>query len=324
MMVVVLPKTLAKKFGSDAVRNLKKNQRRIFNILDFHKSLVALAKYDGQFSLESAGLFGYISKARTCKDLALTEEVMCLCGGRKLAKVSTAEQFILSQFAVGKLNNRIQNALLRTRASANKPTVLFGSCQRLRIQKVENIVQESKSEGPTVTSMDVTVQSGTVVKQEEMVTVQVESSVTAQSSLKMKLLSFNRISKYEPHKECADQRVPIALCVCNKKSATSDQTSIQQILGANANITKHPSSSCVVNIRREISNDNTPKAGVYEIANICHTKTVNVTITSVNNIRTSTSLPIFLSLAPRTIYFVASLTGQSNEDKLDLKIDISV
>ena len=241
MMVVVLPKTLAKKFGSDAVRNLKKNQRRIFNILDFHRSLVALAKYDGQFSLEPAGLFGYISKARTCKDLALTEEVICLCRERKHAKVSTAEKFILSQFAVGKLNNRIQNALLRTRASANKSTVFFGSCQRLRIQKVENIVQESKSEGPTVTSMDVTVQSGTVVKQEEMVTVQVESSVTAQSSLKMKLLSFNRISKYEPHKECADQGVPIALCVCNKKSATSSHSSIQQILGANANITKHPS-----------------------------------------------------------------------------------
>ena len=323
MMLVILPKTLAQKFGSDVLSNLKLNQRRLFNMFDFRKSLVALAKYDGQSTLDPAGLFGYISKARTCSDLALTEEVICLCRAQKLAKVSRAEQFILSEFAVGKLNNKIQNALLKTRGSVNKSTALFGSCQRLRIQKVESIVRESKSEGPTVTSMDVTVQSGTIVKQEELITVQVESSVTAQSSLKLKLLSFNRISKYGPHKECADQGVPIALCVCSKKLAISDLSAVQQILGVNANITQHSSSSCILDIRRELSNHNTPNAGVYEVANICHAKTVNVTITSTNNIRASTRLPMFVNLPPRTVYFVALLTAQSNEDKLDLKLDIS-
>lgn len=323
MMLIILPKTLAKKFGNDVVKNLKSNQRRLFNMFDFRKSLVALAKYDGQSSLDPAGLFGYISKARTCRDLALTEEVICLCRAQKLAKVSAAEQFILSEFAVGKLNNKIQNALLKTRGFVNNSTALFGSCQRLRIQKVASIVQESKSEGPTVTSMDVTVQSGSIVKQEELITVQVESNVTAQNSLKLKLLSFNRISKYGPHRECADQGVPIALCVCNNKSAISDLSSVQQILGANTVITEHTSSSCIFNIRRELSNHNALKAGVYEVANICHAQTVNVTISSTNNIRTSARLPMFVSLAPRTVYFVTTLTAQSNEDKLDLKLDIS-
>ena len=97
-------------------------------------------------------------------------------------------------------------------------SMLFGSCQRLRIRKVRNVVQESKSNELVVTSMDITVQSGTIVDQEERITVQVESSVEMdKNSLKMKLLSFNRISKYEAHKQCADQGVPLNLCVCNKK-----------------------------------------------------------------------------------------------------------
>ena len=219
MMLVVLPKGLAQKFGNDVVRNLQENQRRLFNVFDLRKSLIALAKYDRKSGLEQAGLFGYISKDRTCKDLSMTEEAICICRTRKYTKIDKNKEFTLSEFAIGVLNNKIQSAILKTRGAMRSSnfSMLFGACQRLRIQKVRNVVQESKSNGLVVTSMDITVQSGTIVDQEERITVQVESTVeTNQSSLKMKLLSFNRISKYEAHKECADQGVPLNLCVCNK------------------------------------------------------------------------------------------------------------
>ena len=325
VMLVVLPKNLARKFGEDVVFNLRKNQRRLLGMFDFRKSLVALAKYDKKSGLEPAGMFGYISKDRTCEDLTLTKEAICICRARSYAKLDKADKFLLSEFAIGELNNKIQEALLKTRGSVKNSSALFGSCQRLRIQKVRNIAQESNSEGLVVTSMDITVQSGTVVDQEELITVQVESTVEAgQSSLKMKLLSFNRISKYGPHEECADQHVPLTLCICNKKSAVPRNQLYQEIVGENSQIFPHSSSSCIVEIHREISDDNTPKAGVYEIANICGVHVVNITIISTNNIRTSRDLPLFLSLPPRTIYFVSSSRAQSIEDnRLDLTLVIA-
>ena len=117
MMLIILPKNLAQKFGNDVVQNLAKNQHRLFNMFDFRKSLVALAKYDGRSGLDPAGLFGYISKNRICGHLSLTREAICICRARKFAKLDKAERFILSEFAVGELNNKIQKSLLKTRGS---------------------------------------------------------------------------------------------------------------------------------------------------------------------------------------------------------------
>ena len=225
MMLVVLPKSLARKFGNGVVQNLKRNQRRLFDTFDLRKSLVALAKYDGKSNLDADGLFGYISKDRTCKDVTMTKEVICICRNRTHTKLKEAEQLIISEFAIDELNKKIESAQMKTFSALKNSSfsnttsaVSFGSCQRLRIKKVRNIVRESKADGLVVTSMDITVQSGTIVDQKERITVQVESPVeTDQSSLKMKLLSFSRISNYEPHKECAHPRVPLKLCVCDKK-----------------------------------------------------------------------------------------------------------
>ena len=326
MMLIVVPKQLARKFGDNIMRNLKINQHRLFNLFDFRKSLVALAKFDGISNLEQVGLFGHISKHRMCSDLSSTEDVICICRARKISKLNATEEFIMSEFAVGQLNNKIQDALLKTRGSnvSNDSSPLFGSCQRLRIQKVGNAIQESKSGGLLVTSLDITVQSDTIVKQEELFSVRVESTVEmTQSFFKMKLLYFDRISKYGLYEECADQDVPIILCVCNKKSTASKTSTIQEILGVNSKINPHPSNSCIIEVRREISDNKTPKVGVYEIANVCRWYTVDITITSTEDIKTSSDLPIYLRLPPRTVYFVSSLRAQSLEDELDLKIEIN-
>ncbi|XP_028396730.1 uncharacterized protein LOC114520623 [Dendronephthya gigantea] len=335
MMVVVLPKKLARKFGRNIVRNLTTNQHRLFNMFDFRASLVALANYDGKSELDPAGLFGHISRHRTCRDVAMTEAAICLCRTRKTVELDPADEFILSEFAVGELNNKIQRALSKSRISLRNSTaglpVLFGACQRLRIRKVTNIVQESQPEGLLATSMDLTVQSGTIVDQVELITVRVQSTARrdaqSQSHLKMKLLSFNRISQYGSHKMCADQGVPLSLCVCDKISASAEPKSTKEILGVNSSITSHPSLSCLLQIRRELSinSTTTPEVGVFEMANICRDRTVNVTISAKNNIRTSADLPMFFTLKPRTVYFVSSLrAGNVNIGSLELKVDIEI
>ena len=90
----------------------------------------------------------------------------------------------LAEFAIGQLNNQLQSALLESRGSepAGEYPLLFGSCQRLQLQSITNVRQRQTAKGTVITTIDVKVQSGTIVDQEELITVQVESAQKAHRS----------------------------------------------------------------------------------------------------------------------------------------------
>ena len=90
----------------------------------------------------------------------------------------------LAEFAIGQLNNQLQNTLLKTRGneSASKFPLLFGSCQRLQMRSIKNVRQRQTAKGTIITTIDVNVQSGTIADQEELFTVQVESTQKADRS----------------------------------------------------------------------------------------------------------------------------------------------
>lgn len=302
MMLLIVPKQLGKKFGKQVMLNLKTNQHRLFSMLDFRAGLVALAKYDGRSTLNAAGIFSNISKTRTCDDLVLTKGVICLCQIQNAIVIKSSYQFAIAEFAIGQLNNQIQESLLSSKKYQKLPSqlpILFGSCQRLRIQNIFNVLHYSRPGGVMVTNMDVKIQSGTMVDQEELITVQVESQMEGDSvsSLKMKLVSSNRISKYGPHKACADPDVSLKLCVCNKKTALISNGSIQDTVGPKSKIKNLK--RCVIEVERKYED-----VSVYEIANICNDRGFNITFN--NNSNSSVDLPIVLILQPRTVYFVAS------------------
>ena len=88
---------------------------------------------------------------------------------------NTTDQLFLAEYAIGEINNIIQKSLLDTRAKGvpyNKSRVVFGSCQRLRVQNIANVKTRKMPDG-TATTMDVRVQSSNHVNQVEIITVQV-------------------------------------------------------------------------------------------------------------------------------------------------------
>ena len=139
--------------------------------------------------LKPVGIFKEISKNRTCDDLKLSTPNYCICDGWDVPVANSTAQVALAEFAIGQLNNQLQDALLESRDSepASESPLLFGSCQRLQVQSVKNVRQRQTAKGTIVTTIDVKVQSGTIVDQEELITVQVESTQKAdRSSFDMK------------------------------------------------------------------------------------------------------------------------------------------
>ena len=130
------------------------------------------------------GIFKEISKNRTCDDLKLSSPNFCICEGWDSPVANSTAQVALAEFAIGQLNNQLQSSLLASRDSkpASKYPLLFGSCQRLRMQSIKNVRTRQTAKGTIITTIDVKVQSGTIVDQEELITVQVESSQKADRS----------------------------------------------------------------------------------------------------------------------------------------------
>ena len=132
--------------------------------------------FDGESSLKPNGIFGKIAPNRSCDDLLITSDSKCICQGWETAVATTTDQLVFAEFAIGEINNKIQNSLLKLRAkgvSYTKTGVLFGACQRLRVQKIRNVKTRKTKDGMKAITMDVRLQSSNLFDQEELITVQV-------------------------------------------------------------------------------------------------------------------------------------------------------
>lgn len=334
ILLTILPKHLGEKLGDQIVGNLRTNQYRLLNLFDIREGLVALARYDGLSALNPVGIFGKISKKRTCGDLQLSVPNYCICEGWDIPVENSIAQLALAEFAIGQLNNQIQDALLASR-SHDDPSrrAFFGRCQRLRIQSIGNVRQRQTAEGTLVTTMDAKVQSGNIVDQEELVMLQVESNQrTGKTSFEMKLVSFNRISEYGFYKQCADPEVNLKLCVCNKpETVTSSSTitsSVREVVGPKAKV-KAMRNPCLVLIKRSY-NENVDREDyvglrVFEMANICRKRQFTVTVNSeTENLRSSTEMPMVLTLRARSVYFVATMMTEVGYYKFKLQLRVRI
>ena len=348
MMVAVIPKKAAELFGEKAMFNLKTNQHRLFNLLDVREGLLEISKFDGYSMFKPIGIFGQISKKRVCDDLALTKGSICICKGWYIPVENSTLQLAIAEFAIGQLNTKIQELLMVSRKRDNQSDsrhLLFGFCQRLRLQSYTNMRQRKTPKGWLLTAMDIQVQSGNILKQDEIFTVNVESNEELDGqSLEMKLVQFNRISKYGRYKQCADLGVKLQLCVCNKRVSSAMNTStafvkpkagplsknhfIYKIIGDSSNVNQL--NPCILLIQRSYpeieSSDKTVKLKVYEIANICIKKSSLVSFKSfeTKNIMSSNKLPMTMILQPRTIYFVTALKAGKTGVRVKLNLFMNV
>lgn len=331
ILLTVLPKQLGEKFGQDIVSNLKTNQYRLLNLFDIRAGLVELANYDTRSKLKPVGIFKAISEKRTCDDLQLSTPNFCLCEGWDIAVENSTAQMALAEFGIGQLNNQIQESLLASRA-VGKPLgerlALFGACQRLRIERIDNVRQRQTAKGTQVTTIDVKVQSGNIVDQEELITLQVElNQKTDTSSFEMKLVSYNRISQYGFYKQCADPGVNLKLCVCDKPETGAkgkgNGPSLYDNVSKSSKFRKLK--PCLFLIKRtykeNIGEENFVGVEVYEIANVCSDQLFKVTFSAqTDNVRPSTDLPMVLRLKAKSVYFVSVMMTEVGYYPAELKL----
>ena len=137
---------------------------------------VYFSSYDGQSPLKPTGIFGKIAPNRSCDNLLVTEQSKCICQGWETATANSTDQLVYAEFAIGQINNKIQTSLLESRAKGvpyDKSRAVFGTCQRLRVQNIYNVKIRRMRDGTMATTMDVRVQSSNLLKQKELITVQV-------------------------------------------------------------------------------------------------------------------------------------------------------
>ena len=350
MMIGIVPYEVGQKLGKEVLENLRANQYRLFNILDLRDGLVEVSKYDGISKFKPSGLFGIISKKRACADLKMTKSSVCICNGWDVPVKHSPTQLLIAEFAIGQLNNKIQNALMKSRkktGAVNRTHFLFGFCQRLRVKSIMNMRERKTEQGKKfISTMDVIVQSGNILEQDEVITVKVEYAVNSEESYEMKLVGFKRISTYGIYEQCADHNVELELCVCNKTyssllakpqaSAKLDMIlnkthPIYGIVGKLAEVKKIE--SCFLLIQRPLYGQkirkNLVEFKVFEIANICANERFNVNVNANKGngkkaVRSTVKLPINITIPPQTLYFVTGLKPEDARYKPKLNLNIRI
>ncbi|XP_022801312.1 uncharacterized protein LOC111339001 [Stylophora pistillata] len=318
-LFMIIPKRVQNLLGRNKIRMLKQNQGRLVSIVDLHHTLMAIAEEFGDEQLpQNLGLFRQIPSNRTCDDLGLPKSTLCICQGWVTKVNRNSFHFIIAEFALGQLNNKIQSQFLEN-FQAKRPHSGFGSCQRLRGEAFDNIEEKWLGEVLTVT-LDIFVQRQEIFS----VTVQVTSGSVL---MDMKLTQFTRVSSYGSYQTCTDKGVDPRLCVCkdglsiyysattgnllftengNHLKAKEPQTTMWQHDGdVFHSVTKADNlhESCLFMLLRE------HKSGVVlEAANSCSFVTYTIDLDlSLSNMRISERVPLHKELGPGVIHFLLAI-----------------
>ena len=113
LFFMVVPHGVAKLLGESKMAALFENQRRLFTTVDIFYALMALNNPEKSNSRDPSvsGIFAVLPDNRTCAELSLLPLTKCICAGkhgRRSIVDNSAEHEWLAEFALGTINNAIQ------------------------------------------------------------------------------------------------------------------------------------------------------------------------------------------------------------------------
>ena len=320
-LFMIIPKRVQNLLGKNKVWTLQQNQNKMVSIIDLHYTLMAIAADIGNEGLQSnLGLFQSISRNRSCNDLRLPTSTLCICQGWETKVHTNSFHFIIAEFALGQLNEKIQTQFLEENSQMKRPVSGFGSCKRLKGERFDNVREKRVGETLTVT-LDIYVQHQELFS----VTVQV---ITGSVLVNMELIQFTRLSEYGIYRTCADKGVDLRLCICKQSAPklNSDTKSYltspvtREIYAANVeapvprwqhygkvfdSVTRADDmhENCFFILLRE------HKCGViFEAANSCSFVSYTIELhLSLSNMQVSERIPLHKELGPGTIHFLIAV-----------------
>ena len=339
LLFMIIPHEVIKLLGPDVMNALVVNQNRLVGIEDLHYSLVSILdnnsniprsnvdndEYHKDSNVEIIptrlrGLFQPVPLDRTCEQMKLSSDVLCLCEGMDKT-VSNDSNAVLwaAEFALGTLNNRIQEqyttALKLKSAMKVSDFYSYGTCQRYTgegITHARTIVAGSQQK--FLFSLLVKPFGRKTI---EIFDVEV-SFPLKQNSRGISLNNLNRVSTYNVYEKCADISVDPTLCACDAHQQNNTQWRNELFLKlASKENFKLKSKTlildepCLTIISRAqmrlVKNEKWQSAfETYEGVNACANVTYKLTITFQEAKKTRISLrnPRSVTLLPRTITFL--------------------
>lgn len=323
---MILPESVKKTLGSQIVDNLRKNQNRLITMLDIHYALVSIPTWNKARNehLLSLGLFSEISANRTCDELELRLPNLCVCEGWDASVRNTTDQTGILDFAVGELNNLIHQGQRFMKATEER------KCQRLVPIDFHGIRERNK-DGNLVSSFDFVVHSGHGAKENtDVFHVEVQSTIEpSKQSRDMKLLSFDRISRFGVYRGCRDKSVDKRLCVCDitpreDSKKILDHLSFETMFKpsnhlfpvtiTHVNVT---GDSCLtLAITSWVDEDETDSkdpiwTASFEVANTCHSLKTTMLSVELNNMKTSRSFPAASKILPYGLTYIGSVMRET-------------
>ena len=301
----------------------------------------------------SNGLFSEISANRSCSELKLSADAVCLCEGEEVETVMDSFFLdFLASIAVGGLNNLIQSQYNSNGRSLNNDLVSdemaffkygdkedkngmlehvedtnvtlnqhkglggYGNCLRYVLQQVERHRRKVVGE-ERITTFNVVVSTVPAIdNRKEIFEMTVGHHLTNTNDIR--LLKVTRLSRYSVFKSCADIKVRLDLCTCEKNSQPDPENYVRELL-AYYMFTK-PSSidklefSCLYLIttkkQRFLKSGKGRDAFLsYEIINVCDT-IFKVTLLDTSLVRQpfilSRLLPFSIMVYPNAAHHVIS------------------
>ena len=237
LLFMIIPHEVSKLLGPDVMNALVVNQNRLVGVEDLHHSLVSILddnsnisrssvdtnerQQDPKFEIKPSrlrGLFQPVPLDRTCEQMRLKSDVLCLCDG--MDKTVSNDSYQLqwaAEFALGTLNNRIQEQY--TTALKSEPKVVqtsgfygYGACQRYTgagIVRARQVVTGSEQKlffSLLLQPLD--------RKTLEIFDVEVSFAVK-QNAAGITLNNLIRVSPFNEYEKCADKDVDPRLCACD-------------------------------------------------------------------------------------------------------------
>lgn len=311
---MIVPDGVKEILGDQIMQNLRSNQRKLFTMLDIHHAL----KHIPDDYPKDTGIFGRISANRTCNDLDLRLPNLCVCEGWDAAALNDTAQVAVLDFAVGQLNNKIQEYQKTARESKQAP-----NCKKLVPLYFLN-VRERNEGGYLVTSLDFVTSAGQgATQQHDVFHVQIQSEVKSdEESRNMKLLNYDRISKYGPYRACADKDIDMRLCVCDMGHSAKQDTSMEEILlrelmdhpkhtKYDLTITKETKTSACIFLRilsyPETTASDSIFSASYEVINICSYELNIMLYVKLDNMKSTSHQPLEKTLAPYSTTYLGSV-----------------
>ena len=314
-LFMIIPNQIQNLLGKNKMLALIQNQKRLVSIFDLHHTLMTLAAdISGEASArENQGLLEIVSRNRSCEDLGLLSSSLCICQGWETKVHTNSFHFIVAEFALGKLNEKIQSQYLGN-SQRSRQVSGFGSCERLKGERFENVREKRVGHVLTI-SLDIYVQH------QELFSVAVQI-ISGSVFLDMKLIHFTRFSIYGIYQTCADKGVDLRLCICDQTSgANSYSSSVQSETHATTkdlpspewqhygNIFYSPTKAdnmhenCLFVLSREYDS-----GVILEVANSCsfvlYTTELHL---SLSNMQVSERVPLRKEVPPGTIHFLLAV-----------------